>query len=221
MDQLVQENFRAPPPPCAAMITRILLAGAALLVLAAAGCGGGSKHAGASGGSAPSGGGGPGALAADAKSAATGDIPDNQVFLTFRDPSAGYAIKYPEGWTRQGAARSVTFRDKNNLIRVVVAPGGPVSPAQAQADLAALRRQTPSLRAGAPTTVALPGGSAIKLSYTTQGAQDPVTGKSVTLVVDRYVLARGGRRATIDLGTAKGVDNVDAYKLIARSFKWR
>jgi hypothetical protein len=219
MEQLVQENFRAPKPPCAPMITRILLAGAALVVLAVAGCGGGSKHASAGGGA--SGGGGPGALSADAKSAATGDIPDNQMFLTFRDAGSGYAIKYPEGWTRQGAARTVTFRDKNNLIRVVVAPGGAESPAQAQSDLAALRRRTPSLRAGAPTTVALPGGSAIKVSYTTQGTQDPVTGKSVTLIVDRYVLARGGRRATIDLGTAKGVDNVDAYKLIARSFRWR
>jgi hypothetical protein len=213
MEQLVQENFRALRPPCAVMVPRILLAGAVLAVLVAAGCGGGSKHA--------SGGGGPGALSADAKSAATGDIPDNQVFLTFQDQGAGYAIKYPEGWTRQGAAGNVTFRDKNNLIRVVVAPGGPESATQAEAELAALRRQTPTLQARAATALALPGGPATKVTYTTRGPQDPVTGKSVTLVVDRYVLARGGRRATIDLGTAKGVDNVDAYRLIARSFRWR
>jgi hypothetical protein len=150
------------------MIKRILLAGAALAILAMAGCGGSSKQA-------------------DTGSAATGDIPDNQVFLTFQDRSAGYAIKYPEGWTRQGAAGSVTFRDKDNFIRVVVGRGGP----------------------------------ARKVTYTTQGRPDPVTGKRVTLVVDRYVYARGGRRATVDLGTARGVDNVDAYRLIARSFRWR
>jgi hypothetical protein len=48
-----------------------------------------------------------------------------------------------------------------------------------------------------------------------------VTGKQVTLLVDRYVVSRGGKRAILDLGTPRGVDNVDAYKLIVRSFKWR
>ena len=36
-----------------------------------------------------------------------------------------------------------------------------------------------------------------------------------------YELARGGRRATVDLGTARGVDNVDAYRMIINSFRWR
>src|SRR5690349_15102478 len=43
----------------------------------------------------------PGALSGEAKSAATGDIPDNQVFLVFHNNQAGYSIKYPEGWTQQ------------------------------------------------------------------------------------------------------------------------
>ena len=64
-----------------------------------------------------------GALSAEAQSAATGDIPDNQVFLTFTNPAAGYSMSYPEGWTRKGAARNVTFSDKNNIVHVVVANG--------------------------------------------------------------------------------------------------
>jgi hypothetical protein len=48
-----------------------------------------------------------------------------------------------------------------------------------------------------------------------------VTGKRVKLTVDRYVVAGGGRVATIDLGTPVGVDNVDAYKLMAESFRLR
>ena len=50
---------------------------------------------------------------------------------------------------------------------------------------------------------------------------NPVTGKRVTLVVDRYYLAAHGRRAVLDEGTPQGVDNVDAYRLIAQSFRWR
>jgi len=48
-----------------------------------------------------------------------------------------------------------------------------------------------------------------------------VTGKRVTLIVDRYVLSHAGKLATVDLGTAKGVDNVDAYKMMIASFRWR
>jgi hypothetical protein len=207
------------------MNRRVLLPAAVLASLAVAGCGGGSsssKPASSGGGGAASNPNSPAALAADAKSAKTGDIPDTQVFLTFKDPGAGYSIKYPEGWTRQGAGRLVSFRDKNNLIRVVVEPGGSASVAQVEADLARLRAQTPSLKASAPSTANLPGaGTAVKISYTTLGPQDPVTGKQVTLLVDRYVVARGGKRAIIDLGTPRGVDNLDAYKLIVKSFKWQ
>jgi hypothetical protein len=59
------------------------------------------------------------------------------------------------------------------------------------------------------------------VSYTRRGGPDPVTGKRPTLIVDRYVFGRAGRVATVDLETAKGVDNVDAYKMISRSFTWR
>src|SRR3954447_24165678 len=56
----------------------------------------------------------------EAQSAATGDIPDNQVFLTFRNAAAGYSISYPEGWARSGSARDVTFQDKNNIVHITV-----------------------------------------------------------------------------------------------------
>ena len=48
----------------------------------------------------------PSALQAEANSAATGDIPDNQVFLVFRNATAGYSMKYPEGWAQRGSGKS-------------------------------------------------------------------------------------------------------------------
>jgi hypothetical protein len=161
------------------------------------------------------------ALSAEAQSAATGDIPDNQVFLTFTDPVAGYSMSYPEGWTRNGDGRNVTFSDKNNIVHIVVAKAPAPTVAGVQSELAALQQKNSTLKFTPPRSVTLKSGSAIKATYTTESAPNAVTGKSVLLIVDRYELARPGKRATIDLGTAKGVDNVDAYRMMSNSFRWQ
>jgi len=158
----------------------------------------------------------PGALQAEAASAATGDIPDNQVYLAFRS-KAGWSIKYPEGWARSGGPNATVFRDKNNIVRIVIRKGAALTQARVRSD--------PSLRrariTAAPKTMGVKGSRAIKVVYSTQSAPNSVTGKRVTLTVDRYYLAFGGKLATIDLGTPVGVDNVDAYRLMIESFRWR
>ncbi|MFI5244929.1 MAG: hypothetical protein ACHQQR_06850 [Gemmatimonadales bacterium] len=65
------------------------------------------------------------------------------------------------------------------------------------------------------------GAPSYKVVYTTESAASPVTGKRVTLTVDRYYLARAGKVAIVDLGSPVGVDNVDAYRLIIQSFRWK
>jgi hypothetical protein len=163
---------------------------------------------------------GVGALSAEAQSVATGDIPDNQVFLTFTDPVGGYSMSYPEGWTRKGEGRNLTFSDKNNIVHVVVGTGPVPTVASVQSELIALRQKSPTLKFTPPHAVTLKSGPAIKATYTTESAPNPVTGKSVLLIVDRYELAHAGKHATLDLGTAKGVDNVDAYRMMSDSFHW-
>ncbi len=127
----------------------------------------------------------------EAQAAATGDIPDNQVFLVFHDPRAGYSIRYPEGWARKGSANDVTFQEKANTVHVVV-------------------------RNGAPH-----GKPGVKSTFTGRSAPDPVTGKRLPLTIDRYEFPRAGKVAVVDLVTPAGVDNVDAYRLISESFQWR
>jgi len=131
------------------------------------------------------------AVPSEAESAATGDIPDNQAFLVFKNPGAGYSIRYPEGWARKGQGNDVTFREKANVIHVVVKPG---------------------------TAKAEPG---VKTTVTRRSTPDPVTGKSLPLLVDVYEYERGGKVAVLELSTPEGVDNVDAYRLISESFAWR
>jgi hypothetical protein len=125
-------------------------------------------------------------LQAEAQQAAAGDIPDNQAFVAYQ--GSGYTIRVPEGWAQSGSAGSVTFRDKNNIIRIVVRPGT---------------------------------HPAARTSYRSRSAPNPVTGKRVTLVVVRYYKRKGGKTAIIDLAGPEGVDNVDAYRMIANSFRWK
>jgi hypothetical protein len=158
------------------------------------------------------------ALQAEATSAATGDIPDNQVFILFRNPAAAYSMKYPEGWAQQGMGARVTFRDKNNIVRVVVRPGSPPTAASVRADL---RRSGGAHVQSGPRPLTINGARALKVVYTTASAPNAVTGKRVTLQVDRYYLSHAGKEAIVDLGTPAGVDNVDAYRLMIESFRWR
>ena len=161
--------------------------------------------------------GGPGALQAEANSAAAGDIPDNQVFLVFSNRAAGYSMKYPEGWAQQGSGDRVTFRDKNNIVRIVVGSGAKPTRASVQSDVSHLGNA--QIQAG-PQAVTASGQPVFKVVYSTESAPNAVTGKRVELVVDRYYLWKGGRRAVVDLGTPEGVDNVDAYRLMIESFRW-
>jgi hypothetical protein len=159
----------------------------------------------------------PNPLVGEAASAAAGDIPDNQVFLLFHDATAGYSIRYPEGWARSGNSSQVVFRDKNNIVRVVVDRGRAVSAASVRRELATVH----GVRIESVKPIKLPAGSGIAAVYETTSPPNPVTGKRVTLVVDRYEVARNGKLAIVDLGTPVGVDNVDAYRLIIDSFRWR
>ena len=225
------------------MNRRSLLCGAPVLLSVAAfaaGCGGGSTDTasqtatqtttpqpppaatGASGkATAGPGSQSPGALTGEAQQAAAGDIPDNQLFLTFTDPAAGYSLKYPEGWAQRGTGARVTFQDKNNLVRITVSKGAGVSAGAAAAEMARLRSQTPSLRFEAPTELTVSGKPVVKVVYSTQSAPNPVTGKRVTLVVGRYYVPGAGKHAVVDLGTPQGVDNVDAYRMMIQSFRWK
>jgi len=162
--------------------------------------------------------GGPSALQAEANSATAGDIPDNQVFLTLRNSGAGYSMKYPEGWAQRGGGNALTFRDKNNIVRVVIAKGAAPTVATVRGELRALKGAHVT---SGPVRLTISGAPALKVVYTTIGAPNSVTGKRVTLTVDRYYLRRGSRRAVVDLGTPVGVDNVDAYRLMIQSFRWR
>jgi hypothetical protein len=160
------------------------------------------------------------AASAAAASAAQGDIPDNQVFLRYQNPKAGYSIKYPEGWAQKGSGNAVAFADKGNSVKIAVSKGAAPTLASVSAELKKEAAKDPTLKPGTPQQIKVGTNQAVHVVYHVQGPPDPVTGKKPTLMVDRYVLANKGKVATVDQSSPVGVDNVDAYRLIIESFQW-
>ena len=186
----------------------------AVVSVALAGCGSSGST------SSPAGQANSNVASAEAQSAAQGDIPDNQKFLRYKNPRAGYSIKYPEGWAQKGSGSLVTFSDKGNGVRIAVAQGAAPTVASATAELRKEAAKDPTLKAGTPQQVKVGPNQAIHVVNHVQGPVDPVTGKKPTLMVDRYLLGSKGRVATVDESSPVGVDNVDAYRLIIESFQW-
>ena len=50
-----------------------------------------------------------------------GDIPDNQVFVTYSSPAGGYSIEYPQGWAQTQSTATVSFNQHFNKIVVASA----------------------------------------------------------------------------------------------------
>ena len=159
---------------------------------------------------------GPGALQAEVAAAGAGDIPDNQAFVDYAGKS--FSMKLPEGWAQSGNGDNVTFRDKNNIVRIVIVTSSAPTVASVQKEIASLKG---AQAIGTPATLKLGGFPAVKTTYTTISAPNAVTGKRLTLTVDRYEVAKNGKRAIVDLGSPVGVDNVDAYRLMIQSLRLR
>lgn len=186
----------------------------AVVLLALAGCGGSSSKssAGTSGKATSS---------AEARATASGDIPDNQVFLTLTDRAGGWSMRYPEGWSQRVTGGGVALSDKANSVQVSIASAPAPTVAGVRAELQRARAQDPSVQIGSVAPITLKAGPGVKASYRRLGPADPVTGKRTTLLVDRYELSRGAKRAVVELRSPRGVDNVDAYRMMIGSFRWR
>jgi hypothetical protein len=147
--------------------------------------------------------------------AASGDIPDNVVWLTYA--GSGFSMQYPEGWVRSTTANGAAFSDKDSRISVAINSGAAPTTQSVTSEVAAI--------AGAKITVpaqqvSLPAGTAIKVTYEVLGNADLVTGKQPKLTVVHYDIGASGRVTVLELAAQVGVDNVDAYLAIAKSFKW-
>lgn len=157
-----------------------------------------------------------------AESNPPGDIPDNQAFVTYRSPSGGFDVDSPEGWSRSSAGLTVVFADKYDGEQVTVAKAlvAPAPDRNAPA-VRVIGKSGRAVRIESVRRVQLPSGSAILVDFSSNSDPNSVTGKRVRLENNSYVLFRSGRVATLTLWAPRGADNVDQWRHIARSFRWR
>jgi hypothetical protein len=150
-----------------------------------------------------------------------GDIPDNQVFVAYSPPGAGYQVKVPEGWSRSSKGGAVTFTDKLNSIRLESSPTNAApTVADGQAELKKLANTVPGFQPDNVTTVKRSAGDALLITYNGDGPPDPVTGKAVVDAFERYEFFNNGRLATLTLSGPDGADNVDPWMIVTDSLNW-
>lgn len=151
-----------------------------------------------------------------------GDIPDTQVFVAYRPPSAGLEFKVPEGWSRKNSAASASFTDKLNFVDVTWAPAAsaPTVASVRSSDVKTLAGTVPAFQLVSVKQVKLTGGVAILVDYRRNGEPNAVTGKRYRQDVERFILFRAGKRADLILSSPVGADNVDPWRTISESFRW-
>ena len=152
---------------------------------------------------------------------ASGDIPDTATYLRYRGKA--YSIEYVEGWVQAHlTGDGVRMSDIDSFERVTLAArtSRPLATFVSGPGMAQTKREYQGVVKVSANPLKLPAGSAVLLVFKARSAPDPVTGKQVTLVVDRYYVPGRSRMAVITLATPVGVDNVDAFRRIARSFTW-
>lgn len=150
-----------------------------------------------------------------------GDIPDDQVFVPYSPPGAGYRVTVPEGWSRSTRGGAVTFTDKLNSIRLESETAGAAPGlADGKAELQRLASSVAGFAPGEVSTVQRNAGTALLITYLGEGPPDPVTGKTVKDAFERYEFFRGGELATVTVSGPDGADNVDPWMIVTDSLEW-
>lgn len=223
-----------------------MLAGAVLLGLGTAACGGSSGHksagsagtaptdpatagrssssgAASSSTTAPPGTSGTTSTAPTKEVSPAGDIPDTQVFVTYRPTGQGFSVKVPEGWSRTTRGAVTMFTDKLNTVEMqrMDQPQPPTATTVKNVDMPKLAKSEKHFQPGSVTSVRRAAGSAVLLTYQADGSPDAVTAKVRRLAVERYTFWRNGRAVILTLSGPEGADNVDPWKTVTNSFSWQ
>jgi hypothetical protein len=158
---------------------------------------------------------------AQADTPSPGDIPDTQAFVRFS--GKGYSLSTPEGWSRTTHAGTVSLTDKYNSITVEIVPlaKAPTTASVTARELPKLRSAVPGFRSPRVTTLTRPAGRVVLVRYQARSRRDPVTGRTVVNDVERYEFWKGGRLAAVTLQAPHGSDNVDPWRKVTESFRWR
>jgi hypothetical protein len=146
-----------------------------------------------------------------------GDIPDDQVFITYGSP-LGYSLQVPEGWARTERPDGVIFADKYGRIEVAIESGQPPTP-KAAAEAVKIAGHAVTITKTSPAK--RPAGEAVYVAFDANSEPNAVTNKQIRLENDRYIFSGQGRIAILTFSAPKGADNADQWLLMSKSFQWK
>ena len=174
-------------------------------------------------GSAPSSAASASAAPAKTESNPPGDIPDNQVYVPFTAPNGRVSVKVPEGWARSTTGTVTQFTDKLNRIEIAPSTSGsaPTVASVTSTDVPNLKSNVPNFKFSKITTDRRAGSTVVVVRYEGDSPQDPVTGKVVRDAFERYVYYHGGHRLDLTLSGPTNADNVDPWRIVSDSVRWR
>ena len=147
-----------------------------------------------------------------------GDIPDDQVFVSYVSSVGGYSLKVPEGWARSEKGSDVDFVDKFDGVAVALASAA-AAPTVKDV-VTGLEKPGKAVRVVSSKEIRLPAGQALLVKYESDSEANPVTNKHLRLENEAYVFYKNGKTATLTLWAPKGADNADQWKLMSESFHW-
>ena len=156
---------------------------------------------------------------------ASGDVPDNAVFVDYQSKDGGYSVQYVEGWSVKPGDKggvSITDIDSAEVVELRDAPTGDLTQYVTGTDEPQLQSQVQDYQQNDLKTMTVNNQSVVELTYTSTSAPNAVTDKSQSVVSQRYYIpGPNNRLAILTLTTPDGVDNVDAFRQMLESFTWQ
>lgn len=152
-----------------------------------------------------------------------GDIPDNQAFVKYASSQGGYELEVPEGWARKENGKNVTFTDKLDGFSVHISGiTQKPSPDRIKNNQAMqLKKEGRAVVIRSIKNTKSANGPAVRMVYESNSEPNPVTDKQVRLENEVYFFYKDGELADLRLWAPLGSDNVDQWKRISDSFRWR
>ena len=150
-----------------------------------------------------------------------GDIPDDQVFITYKSPQ-GFSMKVPEGWARSDTATGAAFADKYGRIDMAktAVKTVPIEASVKSGEVAALKADGHAVDVKTVRTMKLPAGKTVAVDYLSNSDVNPVTGRKIRLENRRLYFVHSGKEVALTLSAPAGADNVDQWEMMAESFRW-
>ncbi len=152
-----------------------------------------------------------------------GDIPDSQVFVNYTSARGRYSLAVPEGWARTTTNNTVMFQDKLNGLTVTISKADKLPDVQEihKNQAMRLKKTGRAVIIRQIKHIKLSNIPAIFMRYESNSEPNQVTSKQVRLENNSYFYYQNGKLAELRLWAPLGADNVDQWRLISHSFKWK